>query len=326
MIGVGGNEGGQMAGGWIKLHRKILDSAVFSNPELLRLWIVCLMNANHRDAHVQVDGLNDPVLVKRGQFITGRFALHQDIYPRRRQQGSRAQRRAPKSPLTVWRWLETLQKLRCVDIKTNNKFTLVTVEKYCTYQELGPDSEQQLEQQTNNRRSADDQQTNTNKNEKNEKNEEEVGGVPPTTPLANGSGTAGTLSGTLFTDAAATPPQRKRKAAPGPKKPRERNPLFDAIAEVTSSDPAVAGGNIGRAAALLAQADPAYTPDEVRAWAAKIRELWQIQPTVQMVINHIGKIRSADPLAWSGLKGKVNGQQPAAKPSLRYDPARDGHA
>lgn len=34
--------------GWLKLHRKILESQVFSDPDLLRLWIMLLCRANFR--------------------------------------------------------------------------------------------------------------------------------------------------------------------------------------------------------------------------------------------------------------------------------------
>jgi hypothetical protein len=34
--------------GWLKLHRKILDSQVFSDPDLLRLWIMLLCRANFK--------------------------------------------------------------------------------------------------------------------------------------------------------------------------------------------------------------------------------------------------------------------------------------
>jgi hypothetical protein len=37
-----------MAGDWVKLHRKIIESQAFSDPDLLRLWIFMLCRANYR--------------------------------------------------------------------------------------------------------------------------------------------------------------------------------------------------------------------------------------------------------------------------------------
>jgi hypothetical protein len=67
----------------------------------------------------------------------------------------------------------------------------------------------------------------------------------------------------------------KPKATPTPKKPRERNPLFDAVAEVCGLDAATAGSLIGKVAAALAAAEPVYTPDDVRAFG---RRFWELCP------------------------------------------------
>lgn len=37
--------------GWLKLHRKILESQVFSDPDLLRLWIMLLCRANFKTSY-----------------------------------------------------------------------------------------------------------------------------------------------------------------------------------------------------------------------------------------------------------------------------------
>ena len=65
-----------MPDGWICLHRKVRESAVFQDDGLFKLWCLCLLLANHRRGWVKVDGLAKPIQVERGQFITGRFALH----------------------------------------------------------------------------------------------------------------------------------------------------------------------------------------------------------------------------------------------------------
>ena len=41
--------------GWIKLHRKLLDSPIFQNEKLFKVFAYCLMKASHKD-HTQLVG------------------------------------------------------------------------------------------------------------------------------------------------------------------------------------------------------------------------------------------------------------------------------
>ena len=61
----------------------------------------------------------------------------------------------------------------------------------------------------------------------------------------------------------------------GPTKPRPRNPLYDAIAEVTGADVSVeaVGKLVGKVSASLAKASPPYTPEEVREFRKRFLEL-----------------------------------------------------
>lgn len=95
--------------------------------------------------------------------------------------------------------------------------------------------------------------------------------------------------------APAKPPPRK---ADRPKPTRPRNELFDALAEVTGSDPTVSGSHVGKLAADLARADPPYTAADVRRfgreflthcpWARGERD----RPTLGEVQKHVGKLRA----------------------------------
>lgn len=89
-----------------------------------------------------------------------------------------------------------------------------------------------------------------------------------------------------------------------PKKPRPRNALFDALAEVTGSDATIPSKarQLGTMAAELAKADPPYSPEEVREFARRFHELcpWAAQanrarPTPGEVRNHIGLLRASEP-------------------------------
>jgi len=61
---------------WLKLWRKSLDSAVFADANLWKVWCWCLMKANHKITHVPVSTGrgNTIVTLTPGQFIYGRAA------------------------------------------------------------------------------------------------------------------------------------------------------------------------------------------------------------------------------------------------------------
>lgn len=145
--------------GWIKLHRKIFNSVVYQDSKLLHLWIHCLLKANHKSNEFLFNG--EKMTVKKGQFISGRFELAKELNMK---------------SSSVYRRLKILEKLQKVNIKSNNKFSLITVIKYSTYQQRIEEGEQQDEQQVNNKRTTSEQQVNTNKNVKNDKNEKKEQG------------------------------------------------------------------------------------------------------------------------------------------------------
>lgn len=127
-----------MPGDWIKLHRKILKSAVMLSPEILKLWVICMLKANWKDGEAQWSANSDPIKVKRGQFLTGRDALHKDYYGAYR--GDKA------CAKTVWRWLKKLEKQRKVVLENVQRCTLVTLCNYDTYQDVTDENVHQLVQ------------------------------------------------------------------------------------------------------------------------------------------------------------------------------------
>lgn len=77
------------------------------------------------------------------------------------------------------------------------------------------------------------------------------------------------------------------------KKPRERDLLFDSIAEVCQVDPATSGKSIGTVKAALLKATPPYTPEEVKTfgeqwWSWKERSA---PPTIWQLRERIGNVR-----------------------------------
>ncbi len=145
--------------GWIKLHRSLLKSAVFDDPQLLKLWLWCLLKATHTPRETVIE--KQLVKLEPGQFPTGRFKLEEEF-----NRGTPKRKRV--SAITLWRWLKKLEEWQMLNIKTYSKFSIVTVSNWTEYQ--------QDEQQVNNRRTTDEQQMNTDKNVKNDKTGKKVYG------------------------------------------------------------------------------------------------------------------------------------------------------
>jgi len=148
-----------MEGTYIKLDRKILKWEWFDDSKMVHLFIYLLLKANHKDGKWQ------GVTVKRGQLITGRLKLAMAVGFSERQ---------------IRTCLKKLKMTNEIAIKTTNKFSIITICKYDTYQNQKEINDQQDDQQNDrqetNKRPTKDQQATTNKNDKeykNDKNEEE---------------------------------------------------------------------------------------------------------------------------------------------------------
>lgn len=154
--------------GWICLHRKIRKNPIFNDMELLRLWLICLTEASHA-ARNQMIG-RQAVELQPGEFVTGRFDLH-EMY------NSGLKNDQKKSAVTVWRWLEFLEKSQFLIIKPTTKFSIVSVVNWDLYQDRKAENDQQMinkrstaDQQVINNGSSNDQQVITNNNYNNYNN------------------------------------------------------------------------------------------------------------------------------------------------------------
>ena len=125
--------------GWISLHRKIQDSAIYSDSQAVHLWIHLLLKANHQDKEFLFNGSIQTV--KRGQLLTGRKALSSET---------------GINESKIQRLLKTFEMCHMIEQQANNKSRLISITNYDNHQ-LG-------EQQTNSKRTADEQQMNTNNN------------------------------------------------------------------------------------------------------------------------------------------------------------------
>lgn len=135
--------------GWIKLHRKSLESSVFSNLITWGVWCWCLMKAGHQKAKFPFNGKD--IELYSGQFITGRAIGASECHISEQQ----------------WRTaINYLKSTSRITIKSTNKYSIITIQKWNSYQQ----DNQQTNQPVTNKQPATNQQITTNKNVKNDKN------------------------------------------------------------------------------------------------------------------------------------------------------------
>ena len=149
------------AGGFITLHRKILEWEWFKDSNTLHLFIYLLLNANFADARFLGKK------IKRGQLATSLPSL------------------ASGTGLSIQNVRTSLKRListgEVTDV-SNRQYRIITIVKYDDYQNLT--DKLTVSQQTANRQLTDSQQqyNNNNKNNKNNKetNKSKVAFTPPT--------------------------------------------------------------------------------------------------------------------------------------------------
>lgn len=135
--------------GWIKLHRKIMDKGFYSKSEYVHLWIHLLLNANHKPKEFMWN--NKIEIIKEGQLLTGRKQLSKATGIKQ---------------TTVERILDLLENEHQIGQQKYTKYRVITIINWTSHQITDTTSD--------NRRTTDGQQTDTNKNVKNEENEEKT--------------------------------------------------------------------------------------------------------------------------------------------------------
>lgn len=146
--------------GWLKLYRSILDSAVFQDAEILKVWIWLLCNV----AFEQHDTIcyGKVIHLKPGQIATGRKKIAQctDLNENK-----------------VYRALTVLKSLGNIEIKATNKYSIITVVNWDKYQDENvkrTSSEQQNNSKTTTEEQQDGSKRTQHKNGKNGKKEKNI--------------------------------------------------------------------------------------------------------------------------------------------------------
>lgn len=108
--------------GYVKIYRQLLDSEVFCNADLLKVWIWCLLKATHRDRWVSVrTGRGETqVGLQAGQFLFGRKSAAKKL-------------KMPES--SVNDRMKKLQGIGCIKIEPYPHFSIITILNWTFYQD-----------------------------------------------------------------------------------------------------------------------------------------------------------------------------------------------
>jgi len=152
-----------MDSGFITLHRKILDNPLWKHSGLVHLFIHLLLLATYTQDRFIWNGKEE--VLERGQLITGRYSLAESLN---------------ENPNTIYKRLKLLEKLGIINIKSNTKFSLITIIKYGEYQ----NKKKEGNSESNNKVTTKEQQSNTlNKVNKDNKVTIPVGEAEPQNPI-----------------------------------------------------------------------------------------------------------------------------------------------
>jgi hypothetical protein len=109
-----------MLKGWIKLHRRLLDHWSASEPEMLAAWVRLLLEANHQDTKKTFNG--SLIEIKRGQLIFGYNAFSA---------------KSGVSKKKLERYMKLFEAEGMLGRQRGNKYSLITIACYDSYQEEG---------------------------------------------------------------------------------------------------------------------------------------------------------------------------------------------
>jgi hypothetical protein len=139
--------------GYIKLWRKTIQSQVFSNEGLFKVWAWCLMKASYRKRCVgfQTGKGGVEVNIEPGQFVFGRRSAAKEL---------------GMDPNTIWKRMHKLKNLQNLTLESNQQYTIVSIINWNTYQEENLESNLESNQQVTSKYPA----SNTNNKDKKEKN------------------------------------------------------------------------------------------------------------------------------------------------------------
>ena len=154
----------QIENGYIKLYRKSIDSKVFKNDGLWRVWTWCLMKANHKEAWLPVvtGRGSTEVHLLAGQFLYGRKTASKEL---------------DMKESTIRNRIAKLKKMQNLDVKVDTHFSIISIINWDIYQSEKAKEDRQEDRQRTGKGQAKDTDKNDN-NDKNDKNLKEREIIP----------------------------------------------------------------------------------------------------------------------------------------------------
>ena len=149
--------------GFIKLHRTILNSEVFQNEALLKVWIWCLLKASYKNYSYSIRAGKGTAVIdlEPGQFVFGRKTAALEL------------------KMTEGGLYERILKLKNsgnITVESNNRFSIITIVKWNTYQDcigignsenMDEKNQQQSNSKSNNKTNSKSNSKTNNKNDQN---------------------------------------------------------------------------------------------------------------------------------------------------------------
>ena len=133
------------------MYRKLLTSIVFQDEGVLKVWLWCLLRATYQPRPIEFMG--EEIELKAGDFITGTFSAADEL---------------KMSKSRVWRILEKLIRWKNISVKSGNRFTIISVNKFEEYQNDALFGRETIENQSGNHRETVGKPSGTNKKDKKE--------------------------------------------------------------------------------------------------------------------------------------------------------------
>jgi len=135
------------------LHRKLLDWEWYDDVNVSRLFIHCLLRANHKPKKWMGK------VIPAGSFISGRIKLSEETGLSERQ---------------IRTCLSKLKSTSDLTIQSTNRNSLITVTGWASYQDKDQQATSKTAIEKSNKRPTDDQQATTNNNVNNDNNDNNV--------------------------------------------------------------------------------------------------------------------------------------------------------
>lgn len=112
--------------GWFKVHRKIVESDIFNgNPYALKFWIWLLASAAYKDTEIEKRGRY--VTLERGDVCATQMEMAKAIY------GDASKQSKNRIANTI----SNMKNSGYISTETNSSYTLIHIENYGFYQNLG---------------------------------------------------------------------------------------------------------------------------------------------------------------------------------------------